>query len=273
MAMNAFPYPGNKARHSDWILSHLPEHDCYVELFGGAAGVLFNKPRSKIEVYNDLNGDIPHFFRVLRDRCEDLQEWIRNVPYSREVYNEWADSYYDGYRPEDDIERAGRFFALRHMQFGGKIENKAGYAINRRAKAASPAKRFRRNSEDLTQFRDRLRDVNIEALDWVEVLDKYDGPQTVFYADPPYVGAEDKYSLNGFDHDELAREARSTSGHILVSYDSRPDIYGDSFNVSSTNGNFAIGGNGKDATEYLIMNYDPNDTTMFSEAKQTILGK
>lgn len=271
MVNNVFPYPGNKARHSDWILEHIPEHECYVELFGGAAGVLFNKPRSKIEVYNDLNGDIPHFFRVLRDRGDELQEWLRNVPYSREVYNEWADAYYAGERCDDNIERAGRFFALRHMQFGGKIENKAGYAINKRARAASSAKRFKNNTEDLTQFRNRLKDVNIEALDWSEVLDRYDEPTTVFYADPPYEGTEDKYNSCGFDHGKLARKAKKIKGKIMISYDTLPPMYQDSFNVATTSGNFAIGGNGKDATEYLIMNYDSSGEPIMSDVGQQTL--
>lgn len=130
MPQNAFPYPGNKSRHSDWIISHLPEHECYVEPFGGAAGVLFNKPRSKVEVYNDLDGDIVHFFEVLRDRPEELQAWLERVPYARQLHEEWATAYYDGYRPDDDIERAGRWFFLRYSQFGGLYEPGKGFAGN-----------------------------------------------------------------------------------------------------------------------------------------------
>jgi len=268
MVNNCFPYPGNKARHSKWILEHMPEHKCYVELFGGAAGVLFNKPRSKIEVYNDLNGDIPHFFRVLRDKGDELQEWLRNVPYSREVYEDWATAYYDGHRPDDDIARAGRFFTLRYMQFGGKIENKSGFA----ATGGSAKVPFKNKVELLTIFRDRLRDVVIDDRDWVKVVDTYDNHDVVFYADPPYEDTEGRYNSVGFDHAKLAHKAKEIDGKIIVSYDSLPTHYDESFNVSTTDSDFKIssGGN-KEATEYLIMNYDSKGEPIMSDVGQQTL--
>jgi len=270
MTKNIFPYPGNKARHSEWILQHIPDHECYVELFGGAAGVLFNKPRSKIEVYNDLNGDIPHFFEVLRDKGDELQEWLRNVPYSCEVYNEWADEYYDGFRPDDEIERAGRFFALRYMQFGGKVENKAGFASQ--AGIRTNAKGFRSKTERLLDFRERLRGVEIESQSAFEVIDRHDSPHTVFYADPPYEGTEGQYNAEGFDHRKLSEKAKEIEGKITISYDSILPFYGDKFTVVSKDSSYAISqGTDKACTEYLIMNYDPNSTPMFSEAQQETL--
>jgi len=270
MPNNVFPYPGNKARHAEWILQHFPKHECYVELFGGAAGVLFNKPRSKIEVYNDLNGDIPHFFKVLRDDCEELQEWLRNVPYSREVYTDWADAYYDGFRPDDDIARAGRFFALRYMQFGGKIENKAGYATQ--GGNRTDAKGFTNKTERLSLFRNRLRRVEIESQSAFDVIDTHDTPQTLFYADPPYEGTESQYNAEGFDHRKLAEKAKEIDGKIAISNDSIPPFYDEDFTVVSKDSSFAISqGTDKKATEYLIMNYDSNGEPIMSEVGQQTL--
>ncbi len=269
---NVFPYPGNKARHADWILDHLPDHECYVELFGGAAGVLFNKPRSKIEVYNDLNGDIPHFFRVLRDRGDELQEWLRNVPYSREVYDEWADEYYAGERKDDDIERAGRFFTLRYMQFGGKIEGKSGFAY--RNLGGSIARQMTSKVESIAPFRNRLREVEIESESAFDVMGRRDSEQTFFYADPPYEGTEARYNSQGFDHQELAERAKEIDGSIALSYDTIPEYYDDNFTVVSKDSNFAIDGKGgnKEATEYLLMNYDPDETPRFHSSEQATLG-
>jgi len=266
MPNNCFPYPGNKARHAEWILEHIPEHECYVELFGGAAGVLFNKPRSKIEVYNDLNGDIPHFFRVLRDRGDELQAWLENVPYSREVYNKWADAYYAGERCDDDIERAGRFFYLRYSSFGGKIESKSGFmSDNHRSRAGN----FVAGVDELKTFRNRLRDVSIESADWSRIVDKCDGEDTVFYADPPYEGTEGRYNSKGFDHKKLARKAKEIDGKIAISYDSIPHFYGDDFTVVTKQSNFSIDGASTEiTTEYLIMNYDSKGEPIMSDVGQ-----
>jgi len=71
-----FPYPGAKTGIADWIINTMPSHDTYVEVFGGAAGVLYQKPRSKYEIYNDHNEDVTQFFRMLRDRPDELAAFV-----------------------------------------------------------------------------------------------------------------------------------------------------------------------------------------------------
>jgi len=57
-------YFGGKWAIAPWVLSHLPPHRIYVEPFGGAASILLRKPRSRIEVYNDLDEEIVGIFRI-----------------------------------------------------------------------------------------------------------------------------------------------------------------------------------------------------------------
>lgn len=84
----AIRYHGGKFRLANWIISHFPDHRCYVEPFGGAAGVLLQKPRSYAEVYNDLDGDVVNLFRVLRDPLlnQRLQDACVLTPYSRDEF-------------------------------------------------------------------------------------------------------------------------------------------------------------------------------------------
>ena len=95
-------YHGSKYSLAPWILRHLPPHRVYVEPFGGGASVLLRKRRSYAEVYNDLDGEIVNFFRVLRDPAlrADLINACRLTPYARDEFDQ-------AYEPTDDsLERA-----------------------------------------------------------------------------------------------------------------------------------------------------------------------
>lgn len=266
---NLFPYPGNKARHAEWIIQYIPEHKCYAEAFGGAAGVLFNKPPSTVEAYNDLNGDIVHFFEVLRNRPGELQEWLQTVPFSRQLHDEWATSYYADERPEDDIERAGRFFYLRYSQFGGKINANKGFKTE---PTRSHAGAFAKKVDCLREFAERLRPVAIENLDWQVLVDRYDSEDTVFYLDPPYGGDESQYDLPEFDQRTLYNGVCDIDGKFLISLDTLPKWCSEEFTVVSKDSVHKMNG-AKSSTEYLVMNFDPDDTPRFSGAGQATLSE
>ena len=63
----ALRYHGGKWKIAPWIIKHFPEHDCYVEPYGGGASVLLRKRPSFLEVYNDVFGSVVNFFKVLRE--------------------------------------------------------------------------------------------------------------------------------------------------------------------------------------------------------------
>ena len=97
-------YHGGKFRLADWIISHFPKHETYVEPFGGGASVLLSKTPSRMEVYNDLDSDIVNFFEILRDQklAEELAQQIELTPYSRVEFLNARDE------TSDRIERARR---------------------------------------------------------------------------------------------------------------------------------------------------------------------
>jgi DNA adenine methylase len=80
---------GGKFRLAPWIIAHFPAHEIYVEPFGGAASVLLLKPRSRVEIYNDLFGDVVNVFRVLRDpgQAAELTRLISLTPFAREEFD------------------------------------------------------------------------------------------------------------------------------------------------------------------------------------------
>ena len=57
---------GGKSNQAARLCQLLPDHRCYAEVFAGAANLLFAKPRSKVEVLNDINSELINLFRVVR---------------------------------------------------------------------------------------------------------------------------------------------------------------------------------------------------------------
>lgn len=217
----ALRYYGGKWLLAPWIISFFPEHDCYVEPFGGAASVLLQKPPSFIEVYNDLNGDVVNFFKMLRERRQELIEVINLTPFSRLEYAE-------SQKPCDDpLEAARRFFVWSWQGRGrGGVKEPGGWRfMSRRTRGQTPADDFE-NVEHLLMIATRLKKVQIENDDAITVLKRFDDPNTLFYVDPPYVqdtrsqrwrngGYAFEYSED--EHIKLAEHLHDLSGMIILS--------------------------------------------------------
>jgi len=216
-----FPYPGSKGRLAEWIIEYMPEHDTYVEVFGGSAGVLYNKPRSKYEIYNDIDDNLTHFFKILRDQPDELAEWLSSVPYSRSQYEEWVEDYYNSKRPDDPIARAGQFFSIRYMQFAGVSSGENGFKARARR---SPARTFDNARDRLDAFAERFDQIIIETLDYDQLFGTYDdsAADVLFFADPPYPEKETHYRTN-FDHDRFIDALGKLQNDWIVTYSNPPE--------------------------------------------------
>ena len=180
-----FPYFGGKSKLLDWLLPFLLRyrHEVYVEPFGGSGAVLFGKPYlGGLEVFNDLDGDLIHFFRVLRDVTlfPELRRYLRYSMYSREFYVEAREKLLFG----DAIERAGSFFILACQSFSAGITSGWGYSVRG---VKSESCRYFRRQELLPLFHKRLQSVQIENSDVFSILDRYCHSGSLVYLDPPYV--------------------------------------------------------------------------------------
>ncbi|WP_299538256.1 DNA adenine methylase [uncultured Herbaspirillum sp.] len=181
----ALRYHGAKFRLSSWIQSFFPPHTCYVEPFGGAAGVLLQKPRCYAEVYNDLDGDVVNLFRVLRDPIarSQLVDAVRLTPYAREEFVEaWTPS-------EDPIERARRLCIRAQMGFGsaGATKGMTGFRIDTKRAYGTAQHDWTAYPDAIEAAGERLRGVLIENRPAIEVMVQHDGPETLHFVDPPYV--------------------------------------------------------------------------------------
>lgn len=280
MPDNVFPYPGGKSKYADWIISYFPKHSSYIEPFGGSGAVLLNKQRSKQEVFNDLNGDIIQFFETVRDSTEELIKWVENTPYSRELYERYSEDYRSGERPDDPIERAGRFFYLRYAQFGGQLEGKQSFRVTRNpdARGGYIPRDINSKARNLSEVAARFSEVVIESAGYVDVVERYDYENAFFYFDPPYVDVGDNYySHEGeFDHEEFVSVLSEIAGRWVVSYGELPSGL-DGYHIASREQRYSL--NLRDGveqdrkTERLVMNFDPEQTPSFSAPEQATLAE
>ncbi|RLG02027.1 MAG: hypothetical protein DRN49_00110 [Thaumarchaeota archaeon] len=173
-------YYGGKFYLLPYLLKAVPKHHCYVEVFGGGGYLLLNKKRSKVEVYNDINGDVVNLFRVLRDNGDQLIRRLKYTPYSRQLLGEIkAKTEFS-----DDIERAWAYFILLNQTFNAR-GRKSGFAY---ARVKNHANIFKRLVDNLEQVVERLRGVVIECLDWKECMERYESENTFAYCLPPETG-------------------------------------------------------------------------------------
>ncbi len=222
----ALRYHGSKFRIAPWIIEHFPQHTCYVEPFAGGANVILRKQPSQIEVYNDLDGDVVNFFRVLREQTSALLRAIELTPYSREELILAFE------RTDDPLERARRCYIRSWQSWGGNSSQyHTGWRYqhsNNRGKSVVDDW----NADGWWAAAARLKQVQIECDDAVAVIERYDQASTLFYVDPPYVhktrserGAQSrrayKHEMTDEQHRALAEVLHKVKGMVVLSgYDS-----------------------------------------------------
>lgn len=234
----AFGWYGGKYSHLDWILPLLPKAQHYCEPFGGSAAILINREPSPVETYNDMDGELVNFFRVLRDQKEELVEAIGLTPFSREEFELAISRPIEGV---SDLEKARRFF-VRARQVRTGLAQKASTGrwghclLTSRAGMAGAVSRWLGSVEDLPEIAQRLLRVQIEHGPAIEVIKRYDSPETLFYCDPPYThdSRTDSnayaYEMTDDQHRELAEVLHSVKGKVVISGYQSPlmrELYGD----------------------------------------------
>jgi DNA adenine methylase len=221
----AFGWYGGKFNHLGWLLPLLPECRHYCEPFGGSAAVLLNRDPSPVETYNDLDGEVVNFFRVLRDQKDALTEAIGLTPFSRE-------ELYLALSSEEEqlpnLERARRFFIRARQARTGLAQTASlgrwANCINTsRAGMAGAVSRWLGSVEGLPPIALRLLRVQIENRPASDVIRLYDDANTLFYCDPPYVHATRgdskayRFEMDEEAYLQLAEVLKHCKGKVAVS--------------------------------------------------------
>ncbi len=217
---------GGKSRFRNQIVALLPPHTCYVELFAGGAWVLFAKPPSDVEILNDIDQDLINFFRVVKEKPEELInsfEWelISRAEFERLAQLDTAKL--------TDIQRAHRFYYLIMAGWGGELNYpRFQTSITDGGHGNRLIGALKTLQNRIRPIYQRLSTVIIENLDWQTCLTRYDREGVVVYLDPPYPNNGCNYAHNmqsWADHQTLALRLSKTKCKWILSSYNLPEIH------------------------------------------------
>ncbi len=264
-------YPGAKWAIAKWIINHFPEHHSYLEPFFGSGAVLFTKERSAIETVNDLDGDIVNLFSYIRSDPERLAKAVYWTPYARSVYETaWENQYTE----TDSFQRAVDLYVRMMMGHGFRTTGeKVGWKNDVQGReAAYAASQWCNTPERIFEAAERLRGVQIENRPAVELINRFNFPNVLIYADPPYLlstrhGKQYKCEMSDGDHEDLLAALKAHKGPVLLSgYDSC--MYNDALRGWYRKEITTYAQTATKRKEVLWMNFEPMEQiSLFEEAK------
>lgn len=273
-----FRYPGSKWSIADWIIDHFPEgyeRMVYLEPFVGSGAVFFNKAPGAVETINDLDSNIVNLFYVLREQPEELKRVLALTPYSREEYDR-------AFEPcEDPLEKARRYMVKTTQAIGAKMAgtSKCGWRNHKQMKIGGTACKWGGITATIDVAAARLRGdtthlVQIEHMDALRLIERYNNPDVLMYIDPPYVrsvrksGALYAHEMNLAGQKQLLSLITQSRAKIVISgYDS--DLYNTALDGWRKASTMSQTTSAKMATEVIWMNYQPPEKqiSLFEETE------
>ena len=265
-------YPGAKWSLAHWIISHFPEHHSYLEPFFGSGAVLFTKARSHIETVNDRDGDVVNLFSWIKNDPERLARAIYWTPYARDVYEKaWEAQHTE----TDSFQRAVDFYVRMMMGHGFRTTGeKVGWKNDIQGRERAYAAGNWASVPDLIfSAAERLRGVQIENRPAVELIPRFNYPNVLIYADPPYLlqtrdRRQYKHEMTDADHAELLEVLKAHKGPVILSgYDSK--TYNDALKNWARDEAAALTQTAARRREVIWMNFDPPTQLKLSELEDS----
>lgn len=225
-------YPGGKWRIAKKIIENFPSHKVYLEPYLGSGAVFFTKEPSFMETINDLDGNVVNLFKVLRENPEELARLIELTPFSREEYMSIQEERAGTGIPlsENEVENARRFIVRCNQGFGSKLSDRVGWKNTCTSSGPKNPEIWCKLPDIIIQAGERLKHAQIECQSAVKLIERYNHPDCLIYADPPYIkSARPKrmylHEMQGeAEHLELLEKLKAHKGSFVLSgYDN--EIY------------------------------------------------
>ena len=247
-------YPGSKWRIADWIISFFPKHKVYCEPFFGSGALFFKKSPSYIETINDIDGDIVNLFKCCREFPEALATAINLTPFSREEFQRCYE------RTSDPVEQARRTIVRYHQSFGTSNSSLNAWKNSQVGGGPRCATMWNYLPDTVIDCCERLKQAQIECVDAIDLIKRYDDKETLIYLDPPYLSNLRKKNMYNCEMTEsqhiemIATIKQSKSMIILSGYDN--NLYNTELKDWHTADTLTTAQMGKQRTEKLWMNFE-----------------
>lgn len=205
------------------ILPLIPKHVTYCEVFGGGASLLFAKEPSLVEVYNDIDGSLVDFFKVVSDpdKFGDFYRRVSVLPLSRSLFYEYKESWFN---EKDLTKRVVKWFVVMRQSFSGIFARSWKHSVScSRRKMAHSISQWLGCLDGLPEIHSRLQSVQVENMDFRKLINVYDRKETFFYLDPPYIestrkeGKVYRVEMSFVDHIDLVSILLNIKGMVILS--------------------------------------------------------
>lgn len=241
---------GGKASIAKWIVSHFPEHRVYLEPCCASAAVLLAKPRSFIEIINDLDEVIMTMWRAIQSQPEKLAAMVWATPYTAANWRE---------QPVGDIEQAARIMAQGRQFYCGN-GNSSTWSLDKCVAPHKPAAEvwadwFLR----VLPAANRVRGVSLLHEDALTAIQRvHENPEALIYVDPPYFKHEKEYRYR-IDYPAMVELLKQAKAKVVVSeYPEAAKFYPEWNQIEKTTakrGGCDHAANGRKKTEILYTNF------------------
>ncbi len=176
---------GNKSKIAQDVIKNFPEHEIFVDMFFGAGGIFFNKPKAKYNILNDIDSDVFNLYNVVSNSKDELKEAFEIMPIHTDLFDYWKQN-----KEVEPIRKAVRFLMLSNFGYMGKPDTLKMVCGNEKTQFY---KYFEATYE-------KIKDCRFMNFDFRKVLNKidyvsYNPVKSAFvYADPPYLETGNNYT-------------------------------------------------------------------------------
>ncbi len=255
-------YYGGKQNLVSTIIPLVPSHTTYTETFVGGGAIFWAKPKSKVEVINDVNREMINFYESVQNEFVELEKMIRISLHSRSLHND-ATVIYNNPHMFSRIKRAWAVWVLASQSFSSMLDGSFGYD---KISGTTSQKITNKRNDFTIDLSIRMQNVQIECTDALRIIRSRDYKDAFHYCDPPYYNSDcghyDGYTIEDFEM--LLKTLSEVEGKFLLSSYPSPILekYTKQFgwntkkleqSVSVANG---TGKPGKKKIEVLTANYD-----------------